>query len=189
MGGYGATPTERHFDRSIVILWAGPQAEDVLFVGGDPIERAAIHEAGHAVTSWRFARGIAEVAIRSDGSGITTTAPLGVNSAEALPLYALGETKDRYSEGPSRKAAKIPSDARRAVTIAKLLRADRKSARELVRVRRFEARLLITRNAELIRAVAAELLKAGRLSGLQVESIIAATVNEGRARRLKEIGT
>ena len=188
MGGYGATPAEQHWDRSIVVVWAGPQAEDVLFVGRDPIERAAIHEAGHAVSSWHFARGIADVSIGSDGSGITTTAPMGVNSAEASPLYAREKTKNMYSEGPSREATKLPSDARRAITISKLLRADRKAARELVRVRRFEARLLVNRDAALIRAVAAELLKAGRLTGLQVESIITATVNEGRARRLKEIG-
>lgn len=188
MGGYGPTPVAQHFDRSLVIAWAGPQAEDVLFVGNDPIERAAYHEAGHAVSSWRFSRGIAEAVIRLDGSGVTTTAPMGVNSSEALSLNTREQNKERDAAGTGSKDAKSPSDARYAITISKLLRTNRKAARELVRVRRFEARLIVNRDAVLIRAVAAELLKAGRLTGLQIESIIAATVNEGRAKRLREIG-
>jgi hypothetical protein len=74
------------------------------------------------------------------------------------------------------------------VGYARLLRSGRKAVHELVRVRRFEARMLVHRDAVLIRAVAAELLKAGRLSGVEVEAIIARTMNAARARRLKEIG-
>lgn len=185
MGAHGATPVAAHFDRSLVIAWAGPQAEDVLFEGGTPIERAALHEAAHCVSAYRFSHGIADVSIDLEGNGITTTAPMGINTADALPLHVRENTKAGDTGAP---VSRPPSDARRAITIAKLLRADRKAARELVRVRRFEARLLVNRDAALIHAVAAELLKAGRLTGIQVESIITATVNEGRARRLKEIG-
>jgi len=80
------------------------------------------------------------------------------------------------------------SDLRRAVGYAKMLCGNRKARHELVRVRRFEARLLVHRDAALIRAVAAELLKVGRLSGIEVEAIISKTLDAARARRLKEIG-
>lgn len=185
MGAYGATPVAAHFDRALVIAWAGPQAEDVLFVGHDPMGRAAVHEAGHAVTSWRFSHGIANVSIDLHGNGITTNSPMGVDSAEGLRLYVRENAKGTDIPTPARR---LPSDARRAVTISRLLRTDRKASRELVRVRRFEARLLVYRDAELILAVAAELLKAGSLTGIQVESIIAATMNGARERRLRELG-
>jgi hypothetical protein len=190
MNSYGDTPAAVHLDRSLVILWAGPEAESVLFCGRDPVERAAIHEAGHAVAGWRFGRGIEGAYITATGSGMATFGPMGASTKSVLP----GPSITRASAGPPsnmRPASALGrplSDVRRAVKVGRLLRADRKAAWALVRTRRFEARIFVNQSALLIRAVAAELLKAGQLTGVEIESIITRTVNEARTRRLREIG-
>lgn len=191
---YGSTPIDVFYDRHLVECWAGPEAQDVLG-GHDPIEDAAIHEAGHLCAAWRFGLGIRGAFIRLAGdSGARGLAMFGYIGESTL---ALEEQRVAFEElraatptwvPTARQQPRYVSDVRRAVGYAKMLRADRKVAHELVRVRRFEARLLVNRDAALIRAVAAELLKVGRLSGIEVEAIIATSLDAARARRLKEIG-
>jgi hypothetical protein len=175
MGAYGATPAEQRMDRDLVVTWAGPEAVDVLFFGSDPIERASLHEAGHCVAAWKFGHGIAGVQVRRDGSGVATFGPMGMSTSTLQALRVHNRDETIAGDAPVMRPL---SDARRSVAVSRMLRADRKAARELLRVRRFEARLFVNRYALLIRAVAAELLRSGKLTGLQVESIIYAARNK-----------
>jgi hypothetical protein len=127
----------------------------------------------------------------SGARGIATFGPIGMTTA-AIEEYRVA-FEELLEATPTWMPAAQPqpryvSDVRRAVGYAKLLRADRKAAHELVRTRRHEARLLVNRYAEVIRAVAAELLRSGRLSGVEIERIIAETMNAARSKRLREIG-
>ena len=172
---YGSTPVAAHFDRSLVIAWAGPMAESILFTGRDQRERAAIHEAGHAVAGWRFGHGIADVVIRLDGSGETLFAPMGARTGA-------------LSSPRAYPAIQRPlSDVRRAVAVSRLLRSNRRAARELLRVRRFEARIFVNQHAGLIRAVAAKLLEVGKLTGVEAESIISATIEAARMQQINKL--
>lgn len=183
---YGATPLDVFADRDMVIAFAGPEGADVLFAGGDLMERTALHESSHAVAAWRFGRGISDVVVRQDGTGAATLAPMGVSTEQIEVLNSRGGNKE--SHAPKLKPMRSLSDGRRAVAIARILRADRSARRELLRVRRFEARLFVNRDAPLILAVAAELLAAGQLSGRQVEAIIERTVDAARQKRMRELG-
>ena len=191
LSAYGATPVDVFLDRHLVECWSGPEAQAVLG-GRDSIDDAAVHEAGHLVAAWRFGLGIRGAFIRLAGErgarGVATFGPIGMTTAAIEEYRVAFEELRVVTPTWIPTAPRYVSDVRRAVGYARLLRSGRKAVHELVRVRRFEARMLVHRDAVLIRAVAAELLKAGRLSGVEVEAIIARTMNAARARRLKEIG-
>ena len=191
LSAYGATPVDVFLDRHLVECWSGPEAQDVLG-GRDPIDDAAVHEAGHLVAAWRFGLGIRGAFIRLAGGsgarGIAMFGPIGMTTAAIEDYRVAFEELRAATPTWMPTAPRYVSDVRRAVGYARLLRSGRKAVHELVRVRRFEARLLVNRDRLLIQAVAAELLKAGRLSGVEVETVIAATMNAARARRPKEIG-
>ena len=173
------TPAARYHDFGLLVTLAGPMAEQCLWGGGNLMERAAVHEAGHCVMAWRLGHGIANVVIRSDGSGLATTAPMGVATREAVAL-----SRNELAYGSQRGR----SDGRHAVAVAHLLRwPDRKAARELLRVRRHEARLRVNSDAPLIQAVAARLLEVGALSGSEVENVIEETLRAQWRQRLGEI--
>ena len=173
------TPAARYHDFCLLLTLAGPMAEQCLWGGGNLMERAAIHEAGHCVIAWRIGHGIANVVIRADGSGLATTAPMGAATAEAVALF-----RNESAYGSQREW----SDGRHAVVVAHLLRwPDRKAARELLRVRRHEARLRVNSDAALIKAVAGELLRVGTLTGTEVEAVIYETLRAQWRRRLDKI--
>ena len=157
------TPAARYHDFGLLVTLAGPMAEECLWGGGNRMERAAVHEAGHCVMAWRLGHGIAGVVIRSDGSGLAILAPRDVGTSEAVALHSSAACSYQRES----------SDGRQAVAAAQMLRwPDRKAAKDLVRVRRHEARLRVHADAALIRAVAAQLLELGALSGTEVEHII-----------------
>ena len=173
------TAAMRYHDFGLLVTLGGPMAEQCLWDSSNLMERAAVHEAGHCVMAWRIGHGIANVVIRSDGSGVATTAPMGVGTAEAV---ALSRNESAYGSQRER------SDGRHAVAVAHLLRwPDRKAARELLRVRRHEARLRVNSDAPLIQAVAARLLEVGALSGSEVENVIEETLRAQWRQRLGEI--
>jgi len=179
-----ASQSERFHDRGLLLTLAGPMAEQIFGSGeDDPVRRAAIHESGHAVLGWALGRGIVDVLVRPDGSGAATMAPIGVSTAAAATCECARSGGDR--------AQRLPSDGRNAVAVAWLLAAVREKgrayARELLRVRRHEARIHVNQHAALILAVAEELLKAGRLDGLQVETIIHRARLEKRSRDLSRV--
>ena len=172
------TAAMRYHDFGLLVTLGGPMAEQCLWDSSNLMERAAVHEAGHCVMAWRIGHGIANVVIRSDGSGLATTAPMGVGTAEAVALHT------SEAHGPRREL----SDGRRAVAAAYMLRwPDRKAARGLLRVRRHEARLRVNSDAAIIRAVAARLLEAGRLDGIAVEHVIQETLRAQWRQRLEKI--
>lgn len=172
MSGYGSTPVEASVDRSLVVTWAGPEAEAVLFTGSDPAERAAIHEAGHLVVGWRFGKAISGACITPSGAGVALFGPVGARTADVSKANVVVAPRSRREL----------SDSRLAVATARLLRSDRRSAHALLRTRRFEARLLVNRYADQIRAVAAALLQHGRLTGVEVEAVILAQLSTARSR-------
>ena len=173
------TPAARYHDFGLLVTLAGPMAEQCLWGGGNLMERAAVHEAGHCVMAWRIGHGIADVCIRADGTGLATTAPMGVTTSGAVALHA-----SEAAHEPRREL----SDGRQAVAVAHLLRwPDRKAARELLRVRRHEARLRVNSDAALIKAVAGELLRVGTLTGTEVEAVICETLRAQWRQRLGEI--
>ena len=173
------TAAMRYHDFGLLVTLGGPMAEQCLWDSSNLMERAAVHEAGHCVMAWRIGHGIANVVIRSDGSGVATTAPMGVGTAEAV---ALSRNESAYGSQRER------SDGRHAVAVAHLLRwPDRKAARELLRVRRHEARLRVNSDAALIKAVAGELLRVGTLTGTEVEAVICETLRAQWRQRLGEI--
>src|ERR1039458_5409544 len=81
------TAAMRYHDFGLLVTLGGPMAEQCLWDSSNLMERAAVHEAGHCVMAWRIGHGIANVVIRSDGSGLATTAPMGVGTAEAVALH------------------------------------------------------------------------------------------------------
>jgi hypothetical protein len=175
----GETAAARYHDFGLLVTLGGPMAEQCLWGGSNLMERAAVHEAGHCVMAWRLGHGIANVVIRSDGSGLATTAPMGVGTAEAVAL-----PRNESACGSRREL----SDGRQAVAVAHLLRwPDRKAARELLRVRRHEARLRVNSDAALIKAVAGELLRVGTLTGTEVEAVIYETLRAQWRQRLEKI--
>ena len=173
------TAAARYHDFGLLVTLGGPMAEQCLWDGSNLMERAAIHEAGHCVMAWRIGHGIADVCIRADGTGLATTAPMGVTTSGAVALHA-----SEAAHEPRREL----SDGRQAVAVAHLLRwPDRKAARELLRVRRHESRLRVNSDAHLIQAVAARLLEVGALSGSEVENVIEETLRAQWRQRLGEI--
>ena len=187
MGGYGRTPLEQHFDRELVVIWAGPEAVDVLFSGTDVVDWAAVHEAGHVVAAWRFGRGIAGAIVRSEGSGVALLGPIGDSTASAS-TQSLWLEEPATPTAPASRREPARTDVRRAVAIARLLRQDKTAAWALVRTRRFEARIFVNQHADLIRAVASELRQRGRISGLEAEQIIERTLADARVKRWRELG-
>ena len=160
-------PAMRYHDFGLLVTLAGPMAEQCLWDGIDSMKRLALHEAAHSVAAWRLGRVIAAVVIRSDGTGQTTLVPRGVETSDAP------------------NGRRELSDGRMAVAIAWTLRADRKAARELLRVRRHEARLHAHADGDFIQAVADRLLDVGSLTGLEVEHVIHETLRARWARKLE----
>jgi hypothetical protein len=171
------TPAMRYHDFGLLVTLAGPMAEECLWGGGNRMERAAVHEAGHCVMAWRLDHGIAAVVIRSDGSGLATLAPRDVGTSEAVALHSSAACSYQRES----------SDGRQAVAVAQMLRwPDRKAAKDLVRVRRHEARLRVNSDAALIKAVAGELLRTGSLTGNEVEKVIHETLRAQWVRQLEQ---